>query len=90
MNIEGFINRLNDAATNNLLVSYVVDGSTFRIDGGIIDTMSYIEDDKTVEFHTVDKRHIITVCKDADCSFNKIDEFSEEYKFGDLGIIILE
>lgn len=90
MKIEIFLDRLNNAATNNLLVSYIVDSSVFRIDGGIIDTMSYREYDDSIELFTEDQRHIITLNKDVNCLFNRLDDFSEEYKFGDLRILMLE
>lgn len=85
-----FMKKFEDAAEKDLLVTFVVNSSTYQIYGGRIDTVSYTEYDDSIELHTKDGQETILLRKTSECSVKDIDPFSKIYMFGDLGIIITE
>lgn len=83
-----FLKKINEAAEKNLLVTYVVNSSTFQIYGGVIDANSYTEYDDSIELHTEDGKESILLLKNVEYSKKQLDEFSTMYVFNELGIII--
>lgn len=84
MGFNDFMQRFNKASDEGTSVTFMVDTPLFQIDGGEIDTISYIEYDNSVELHTEDDNHTILI--------NKTDDVECEddiYKFGELEIIFL-